>query len=799
MADEKKKNALLGKLLGKKRSEPVEEQPSFDESMEFNSELPQDSEENDYTPEWLADIAAESLQDPDEDISEALAELFGESYTENAESEPGLDIEGFEEIAAAVERDYELYNTENASLEVVDEGGYAEEPYENYVEEEYEDAPDEIEGSDEILDYEDTDSDIYEEAALHPEDEQSLNVDEDTANLLAALGYSEANKSSRLKAAGKDSQSSRPSDLSLAYGYDGKEYTSRSQTASIKSKYSRDKLNMIVRLGATALFAILLCVYDMFGNKFGGAIDSKLYPVVNIMMSLQILLFAAAFSVRKLISGLNAMLKGDWNVYSVTTAAVIIAVIYDIALAVAVPEAFTLYNFPAAVCLCLCAFHDYLVLEREICVFGRLTSWHRVATLERVDASALAAELGERGMGSSADTVGEAFCLRSGEFAENYFRHINRRHPLSKMLAFFVTPAVALALVLFFITLASDKSFIQAANAFVGVALFSMPAFMLVSMSFPFYKLVTGSLRGDSVIMNEADVNEYSKVDTVVLEENDLFDDTSLTINRISVCDKNQMHDVFDILCAVSAMYDKIGGRIAGVFRASTADGEIPSDVSVVCVEDGGFIGVADGKYYCVGSDTYLTSKGISVTRYYDDKYIASNPGGMVLHIAVDGAEVFKLYLSYTMSPTALTVIDELAASKIRIILRTIDPNIDLGLISRILSSSFDGTITLVRKPYSDALARESSKNEENIEGGILVNGDSPEAILKTVRACSNFKDFSKFNFGVGIAVSAFGALLSFVLGLIGVIIDLPSVCVFIFQIISVLPSVFFASVYLNK
>jgi hypothetical protein len=252
-------------------------------------------------------------------------------------------------------------------------------------------------------------------------------------------------------------------------------------------------------------------------------------------------------------------------------------------------------------------------------------------------------------------------------------------------------------------------------------------------------------------------------------------------------------------MCAVSAMYNKIGGRIAGAFRASTADGDTPAEVSVLKVEDGGFEGVAEGKHYYVGSDAYLTSKGISVMRYYDDKYIASNSGGIVLHIAVDGAEVFKLYLTYSISPTTLSVINELASSKTRIILRTIDPNVNLDLISRILSNSFDGNLTLIRKPYNGAVAEEEPKNECAIDGGIIVNGETPEAILETVRACRLFSAFSKFNLGAGVIVFAIGALLAFFLGIIGAVVGMPSIYVFIFQMLSIIPSIFFASIYLNK
>ena len=165
----------------------------------------------------------------------------------------------------------------------------------------------------------------------------------------------------------------------------------------------------------------------------------------------------------------------------------------------------------------------------------------------------------------------------------------------------------------------------------------------------------------------------------------------------------------------------------------------------------------------------------------------------------MDGVEVFKLYLTYSISPGVLSVINELSAANTRIVIRTIDPNVNIDLVSRILSGSLDGNLTLVRKPFDAALTREVPKNESVIDGGIIVNGDAAEAVLDTVRACRLFGAFSKLNFTVGIIVFAVGALFAFLLGIIGAIVGLPSVYVFIFQIVSAFPSAFFASVYLNK
>lgn len=784
MADDNKRNALFSKLFAKDKpkSEPEAkgENATLDELMAFDAENTE-SLETENTPiaddtsleEWFSGNMDDNGAVADEDITDAIAELFGEDFAP-AEDDSELPVQMLEELPEVPEEEYE----ESA-------------PAEEYIEEPVYEGQGELPSE---LEYEE--EEISEEPTEAPEEP---GVDEDTATLLTALGYSDAQAGqSHHQVVRPEKKERKTVDLSLAYGYEGKEYMSHAQTAAIKNTYARNRFSMLIRLGGTLLFTILLFVYDAFGKSFGGALDATVYPVVNIMISLQLLLITAAFSFKQIIAGINGIFKAEPIVHSVSATALVLTVLYDIVIAIVAPETFTLYNFPAAICLLLSVFHDYLVLERETYVFDRLSSWQSVATLERIDAADLAAELGEERVGETENRIGQAFRLRRGEFAENYFRHINRRHPLNKILNFIIAPVIALSLVIFIISLASDKTALEAFNIMLTVNLFALPSFMLISMSYPFYTLVSKNLNADSVIFSESDVSEYKKVDTVVFEEADLFDDSSLTINRISVCDKNRMQDVFDIMCGVSALYDRIGGRIASAFRDSTAEGDIPTDISVVSVDDGGFEGYADGRYYTVGSDAYLTSKGISVMRYYDDKYIASNPGGVVLHIAVDGTEVFKLYLTYRISDNMLSVINELALAKTRIVMRTVDPNINLDLILRMLTSTFDGKLTLVRKPYDENAEATSSRDDSTVEGGVVVNGEVPEAILDVVKACKLYGAYSKLNFHTSIILFGAGALLSVFLGIIGALAGISSLYIVLFQIISVIPSIILSNLILK-
>lgn len=831
MSENNKRNALFDKLFKKEndRANDADQEAANEYSVQTS-----ENEQNEEYEDWFTDTVNDD--GTEDDISDTIEALFGDEADEGGEAPTPTDEiyiswgsetadEAADEIAEEIAQEYveeaPQSSYDNYGFVLTDEPQMSDEPeepaYDPEPELEPEFAPElepEFEPEAAFADDDYNGNSLEDEAvgeeALEPEEEISIfedepqeaperAVDEDTANLLRALGY-EGAASERVKKAPPrpESTKARASDLSMAFAYEGKEFTSRSQISDIKRAYSRDRKQVMIRLIGTILFTVLLAIYDIFGKSFGGALDVSVYPVVNILMSLQLLLIASVFSIRQIYAGIDGIIKSKPIFHSISATAFVLTVVYDIVLAIAAPESFTLYNFPAAVCLLFSVAHDYFVLEREIYVFDRLSSWPGIVTLERVDSAELAAELGEARVGSTSNKIGDAFRLRKGEFAENYFRHINRPHPTAKVINYLIIlPVLALSLIFALISVASRNSFVDVCNTFMVVNLICLPSAMLVTMTYPFFALIYKLLNADSVVFSESDVSEYKNVDTVVFDEDDLFDEGSLTINRISVCDKNRMQDVFDIMCAVSALYSRIGGRIAGAFKASTADAEEPEDVRVLNVVDGGFEGIAGEHRYVVGSDAYLTSHGIPVMRYYDDKYIASNHGGVVLHIAVDGVEVFKLYLTYRITDSMLGFINELPDNNIRIVMRTIDPNINIDLITRLLANGFNGDLTLVRKPYSEAEAQPVA--QAPFEGGMLVNAENPESVIDVVKCCRGYHRVAKLNFYLSIVAYALGAILSICLGVIGSIVGLSSMIVFLFQLLSVIPCFVLIHLILTK
>ena len=316
--------------------------------------------------------------------------------------------------------------------------------------------------------------------------------DEDDSDLMVALGYSEGSEAAeRASRRNKDELKRRigdtGSDYVGAFGYRGEEYRSNEQTDAVKKAYRSDSLSMILRAAGTAIFALVIVIYELFGKKFGGAISAADYPAVHILVSLQLLLLAAAFSWRQLVRGLVGIFRFELTPHSAAAAAVVSVLVYDAALAVAAPDSFTLYNIPAAFCLVMSVVYDILDLERQVRAFNALSGFETCCTLERADQVELAAALGGSSSAGKEDArITTAMRLRRGNFAENYFKRTNKKNPALRALNYVIAPVMALSLVVFLISLAAGRGFVPSANTFTVMVLIAMPVFTMAGLIYPF-------------------------------------------------------------------------------------------------------------------------------------------------------------------------------------------------------------------------------------------------------------------------------------------------------------------------
>lgn len=635
--------------------------------------------------------------------------------------------------------------------------------------------------------------------------------DEDDSDLMVALGYSEGSEAAeRASRRNKDELKRRIGDIGSdyvgAFGYRGEEYRSNEQTDAVKKAYRSDSLSMILRAAGTAIFALVIVIYELFGKKFGGAISAADYPAVHILVSLQLLLLAAAFSWRQLVRGLVGIFRFELTPHSAAAAAVVSVLVYDAALAVAAPDSFTLYNIPAAFCLVMSVVYDILDLERQVRAFNALSGFETCCTLERADQVELAAALGGSSSAGKEDArITTAMRLRRGNFAENYFKRTNKKNPALRALNYVIAPVMALSLVVFLISLAAGRGFVPSANTFTVMVLIAMPVFTMAGLIYPFCDMAKNLLRPTEVLLNEAEAEEYAGTDAVIFGEDDVFGPRSLLIKRIGLCGGAMSSEVFEVLEGAATVFDKVGGVLAGAFRraADSSIGGNGTDVGAAEIKrlgDGGIAAEVGGRKYFIGNESFMTLSGIAAPVDRDDRAFAENGGSAVMYIAVDGEVALKMYISYIADEEFRGLVTTLSDRGIRPVMISNDPNIDDALMARLLGQ-LKCPLRVIRsnaETESEDGEKEEKTAKDSVDAGLIADGSDWTSLVGALPACGKLCRVSELNNRISLGVIVLSVLLATFLGALGILGGMHSAYVLLYQIICVLPAVITSKLMLN-
>ena len=579
-------------------------------------------------------------------------------------------------------------------------------------------------------------------------------------------------------------------ELDPRFGYEGKEYTSREETEQIAKAYARDKLITDVRIVATAALAIVLFIFDTFGKKFGGALSHTAYPAVQILVSLQILLIAAALSYKQLWAGICGLFTGKPTTDSVTAAAVIFTVIYDIIMACMANPEFTLYNFPACFCLLLTVLRDHLTIATQKRSFEKLSSWDSVYTLESADRA------------DSGDAkLKRTFRLHNGKFAENYFAHTNRWDPSLKVLTLLLCVSLAASLLVFIILLAAHKyNAMQLFNTFIAQLLFTLPGYAAVASIYPFYALMYRDRASDCVVLSEPDAQEYAAVGTLVINEEDFFGkDGSIYVKQMKLCTSSVSCNICEFVPAAYSILKSIGATAALPLYKSIEKltQEMPQVDAIRSLTENGVCGVVGGKTYYIGTEQYLADNGIAPLPIRSEN---SGSACRRMHIASETEDLIVYELVYSIKRRFIGNLVKLSNQGIRIVVRATDPNIDEPLMRTLTGKT--STPIKVRKNISDPTAlledyraalSDGVKDEVTVDGGILASGDKLNDLIDRANICAGYKKWSGVNLIAIGAAFGIGLILALLLGLNGVFVGTLSLFIVLYQLIALVPSIIIA------
>ena len=618
-----------------------------------------------------------------------------------------------------------------------------------------------------------TSSDEAETAEPSPE---KAELDETDINLMIALGYEDEleqtvgiDRVSEIE--DKLDKDVSGDDIDESVAFRGFEYTDKEQAKEIMQNYRAEYSSVLLRLIGSAILLIALFFYEniaLFGADLPGALNMRHFPTVHTLVSLQLLVLSAALSWRRIFDGLRGAVTFKPSPQSLGAAAVVIAVAYDLIIALVAPaNGVILYNFPAALCLTLMALYDLMSLKREIYSFTILADRHNKYAARSVLAKD--AVSGEESL---------TLDIRLSSFVDRYFARTNAKTSAANHLNFVLLPVLVFSVALAIISFSVHKDAIGALNIFALTNLFCLPVSTLIAYSYPLFRASQIAYAQDSAILGEVSAEEYSGADVVSFADTDVFPSYSVKLRSIKLYG-NSRPDL--VLFAVSGVFSAVGGPLADVLELATMEFDSAESVELVRIAEDGIEATVDGQSVMVGRDSFLESYNIHPLHDAEDEANLSC-GARILYIVMDGALCAKLYIQYEMDVDFEYALLELTKEGITAKIRTYDPNIDDAL----LAAKLRGKQMSVQID-KQMVPPEEPEPIERIDSG-LVSRASAKALVHSALMCSRLSHVERTSSiirGVALAVSL---LIMLLLTIFSASIGITSFYVALYQLFWMIP-----------
>ena len=613
-------------------------------------------------------------------------------------------------------------------------------------------------------------------------------------NMLLALGVS-ADEVERIygKEAAEDYRSQMGNDFLEKLPEDIYEYTSPSQNAEIKGYFNKEKTIAFVKVCAAAVLLLLALLFEnlpMLGVQYSGWLDQAKYPVVHIMVDLQLVLIASALALDELIAGISAILRRSPNAYSLLDTVLAVNLIFDIVLCFMKNQRTDARLLGASFIFMafLCLLMSFLRLINDSDAF-HLASSNGLKCCVMTDSSddsadrvAFSEELGE-----NSTKVAKVLSFSHTRFVNGFFSRIGDDN-ITTVDRVLIPASLVFAVVAFVLSFIREKNVSNALYAFNCASAFLFPVSVFAIGAFSFFRAGRYATGMKAAILGEKAPFEVAGSSIVSFEDKDAFPSYCIKLRNLKVYGKTEVVDVLRISASV---FRKIGGPLNDVLECAT--GEIEKNDSVKILRSGstGVQADYDGHRVLIGKPEFLHEFGITPYSDVDDREYLKSGDVSIMYVAVDRELCAKFYIQYTLDVDFQTLLRELNRSGVCVSIRTSDPNIDLHLLQAKLNLRKTALQIVYRTPDEN-----HGKPLDSVESGVIGSG-TPIELVRTAMLCERLVHVLRTN-NIVKALSLFvGVVLLLLFSLLSVNLNVYSVILIVYQLFWMIPTFIVSKLFL--
>ena len=804
-AEEKKAEALADEAekIEEAVTEAVEEKKESIAAIPFADGIFTEYELGNAGREKADEIVDEVIENVKDEAAEA-AEEIRETVVSPAEEEIKETVEAVQTEAAD-----ESAKTREFLDKLLNPNGEAEETAAEAAPDEKTEAEDnELTLSDSLFTTESAESDFNEPAvdedgkSIAEEIAEQTAVDPTDINLMIAFDMDNGDEETAAKAkeVGDRLESMETVNPTKKFVLDRPEYVDKSQTAEIRDEFKKKKLWLGIRTALCAIFAVVLFVFENItsitqlftgrAQQFSGALDPALYPVVYIMVSLQLMLLACLCALPEILDGFKSLFKGTPKPESMTAVLAVSGIIYSAVLCnlIKSPNEPVMLNFAVALAALFTLISAIMNNKREMMNFRIISNKKAKHVVRRMPEEESVCEVKAF---DGADDVCDVMKIEKTDFVENFFTRLRtpvQSNGTSMMFLIGITVAIG---VLFGVFTGLRQGYDSASSwkAVFAAMYLAAPMSAFFAFSYPFYRANRAAKEYDSAIIGEASLEEYSNASIISFDDKNVFPSYAVKVQNIRIYNNARIDRV---LYYASSVFSYAGGPLQDVFEITTKDMGTSDNVQIFDTEDGFLATQVDGVNIIFGSYDALVSRGLEIPDKAAEDDVDLSSELSIMYMFRESVLVAKMYIKYDMDEDIDVILKQFAGDGLYVCVRTFDPNIDEKMIANKLGEK-KVPLKIIRYSNPD----EVGKYEEKVDSG-LVTTASPKSLLQVISYCEKVIHTKKTNIALAILSTLIGAAILLLLMLAGALNVLSSLLIALYQLIWLIPTVITSKVFIR-
>ncbi len=724
------------------------------------AELDETARIEEYENQPLFEEVPLEMAEAEEPVAEATEDDFAE-FASLPDTEDGFEYAG-EDYASYEEQPFQQTLSTIHSINVLEvaetSDDFDNDPLESEFAEEYDESPAESEPVeyDEIVDFENLVSEVMSEKGEVVEEFSNTDI-----SLMVALGMEDE----LAKSIGEEDAAQITDDfiadqqewVDKAEHYGPGEYTDMSQNREIAIKYTNKNKWAAIRLIAAAVLTVAIFFYEnlpVFGYQVSGVVDPKYYPVIYVMMGLQMLFLLIAVAFPSFTDGAKNLVSFKFlpsTVAFVSSVAAICNTIH-ISLRIVAGVEPRLFNLPAAICLLMAVASEFYTNRREIFSFNIVSSRNPKYVMRRLNTKD--AKLENQAVSDlSEENSGDIVKIAKTDFVEGYFWRTNNRGTVDKpFITLLVILSVVLSLTVGLYVLFTDRIGSAVETAFVTLMTI-LPASSVMIGFHPFYRANKEAYYNDCTIVGEGSVEEYSDTEVISFDDVNVFPSVNVKVRNVRLYNNCRIDKV---LYYAASVFAATGGPLSDVFEVATIEMGRSEDVQILETGSGFIEATVNGRNVLFAKEEALLSRGISIPEsvLVSDDESQFSPDTSIMYMIYQGRLVSKMILSYVVDADFEYIIRQLADSGMYVCVKTFDPNIDEALINRQVTGS-NYPLKVIKYKGTE----EITKYSERTDGGIVSRGTT-KALLQTISYCDRIVGAKKTGYVLSVIATIISVLL---------------------------------------